>query len=68
MPFRDGPERTPDQASKRGLGDLAVLTSRTAAVGLTAARLIAASHGGELTVDRVPAGEALTLRLPLAPG
>lgn len=62
----DGPERAPDQASERGLGNLAVLTSRTSALGLSAARLIAASHGGELTIDRSPAGEALTLRLPLA--
>ena len=64
--IHDGPDRPPDQANARGLGDIAGLTLRTAAVGLSAARLIASAHGGELIVDRSAAGEVLTLRLPLA--
>jgi len=63
--LNNGPDRF-DQASQRGLGDSGDASSRAALTGLTAARLIARAHGGALTLDRVPAGGSVTLRLPRA--
>jgi signal transduction histidine kinase len=60
----NGPDRS-DRLEVRGLTGTptSVLDAQT---GLTAARLIAAAHGGELTRAATNDGEALVLRLPLA--
>jgi C4-dicarboxylate-specific signal transduction histidine kinase len=60
-----GPDRI-DQAAQRGFGDPENVSSSAALNGLTAARLIARTHGGELTLDPVQTGGSVTLRLPRA--
>jgi signal transduction histidine kinase len=59
----NGPDRS-DRLPARGLADGAP-SPLDAQTGLTAARLIAAAHGGELTRQSTAGGEVLILRLPL---
>lgn len=59
----NGPDRS-DRLAARGLAD-SPPSALDAQTSLTAARLIAAGHGGELSRDVTPDGETLTLRLPL---
>ncbi len=60
----NGPDRS-DRLEARGLADC-VPSAREAQTGLTAARLIAAAHGGDLTRQPTSDGEILILRLPIA--
>jgi signal transduction histidine kinase len=60
----DGPDRS-DRLDARGLTDGAA-SALDAQTGLTAARLIAAAHGGQLTRELTGDGEVLILRMPLA--
>jgi signal transduction histidine kinase len=59
----NGPDRS-DRLAARGLADTAP-SPLDAHTGLTAARLIAAAHGGQLTRELVGDGEVLIFRLPL---
>ena len=63
--LNSGPDRI-DQAAQRGFGDPENVSSSAALNGVTAARLIARAHGGELTLDPVQTGGSVTLRLPRA--
>ena len=60
----NGPDRS-DRLEARGLADSAP-SALDAQTGLSAARLIAAGHGGELTRQATAEGEVLILRVPLA--